>query len=154
MFKKHDKLLSIKELRHAAIGLLARREYSAHELTEKYISRAENPDDWPDVLQRLQDDGLQSDERFCESFLRSRLYKPYGPVRIKQELRLKGIDNLIMQQCFDEQSPDWRALAIEARQRRFGEALPDEPKERARQQRFLQSRGFSLDDVYGAFSGD
>jgi regulatory protein len=151
MFKKKEELLTKKELRHLAIGLLARREYSAHELTNKFLPRAENPLDWDEVLQRLQADKYQDDTRFCESFIRSSLYKPHGPIRIKQSLHLKGIDSWLIEVSLEQASPDWMALAIDARTRRYGEQLPTDAKEKARQQRFLQSRGFTLDVVYGAF---
>ena len=151
MFKKKEKLLTKKELRYFALGLLARREYSAYELTNKFVGRAENEQDWTDVLERLQSDKYQSDERCCESFIRSSLYKPHGSIRIKQSLRLKGIDSSVIDIGLENAAPDWLSLAIDLRSRRFGELLPDEPKEKARQQRFLQSRGFTLDVVYDAF---
>ena len=53
-----------------------------------------------------------------------------------------------------EEAPDFLALARAARLRKFGPELPKDRKERARQARFLQYRGFSNDHIRVVLEGD
>ena len=73
------------------MGLLARREHSARELSHKLKSRDYDEVSIQAVIESLIDEGLQSDDRFAEQFTRSRVEKGYGPIRIRQELRERGI---------------------------------------------------------------
>ncbi len=104
-----------------------------------------------DVIDNLRAEGLQSDERFTEAFVHIRVDRGYGPLRISQELQQRGVcDSLISRfMCLEE--PDWRQHAREAREKRFGTSLPTDYKDRAKQSRFLQSRGFSGEQIRQLF---
>jgi regulatory protein len=135
------------ELREAAIRLLARREHSRLELTRKLRQRG-----WPEsmteaTVDALARDNLQSDERFAESYVRQRVAKAYGPVRIRAELSERGIDDAQATRALAAESPDWLELASRWYERRYGAAPPADLKEKSRRQQALARRGFSFDQI-------
>ena len=139
-----------KQLRQSALGLLCRREYSRHELHQRLQRQAVSSEQVETVLAQLEQQGLQSDQRFAESFVRSRIARGQGAVRIGQELRQKGVDEQVRAQVLEACEQDWFELAADVRQRRFGDALTDEPRLRAKQLRFLLYRGFTQEQAYYA----
>ncbi|MEM9057270.1 MAG: regulatory protein RecX [Pseudomonadota bacterium] len=138
------------DVRRVAIGLLARREHSTLELARKLELRRFPETLIDEALARLADDGLLSDERFAEEFVRSRVGRGPGPRKIRHELKARGIDAAHADRLLYGDSHDWQALAEAARRRRFGNGVPAEFPERARQARFLQQRGFDPEHARGA----
>ena len=61
----------VKDIRRSAMNLLARREHGFNELVLK-LSQRFPKDRAVEQVDRLQKEGLQSDDRFVESFLNSR----------------------------------------------------------------------------------
>jgi len=135
------------DLREAALRLLARREHSHVELVHKLTRRG-----WPQaevgsVVDDLAEENLQSDERFAESYVRSRVARHYGPVRIRAELGERGIDRALAERALREQEVDWFALAADWYERRYGKDPVDDLKEKSRRQQALARRGFSHEHV-------
>lgn len=132
------------ELRDRAVALLARREHSRQELQHKLAQRGYGAEEINTALQQLQVDGYQSDARYAESLIRSRIAKAQGPLRIRAELAARGVaDDLVeaaLQQA--EQETDWLALASDLLQRRHHGEPATDFKEKARRMRYLQRRGF------------
>jgi regulatory protein len=135
------------DIRARALGLLARREHSRLELARKLRQRGMAGADLEQVLDELAAARLLSDTRFAEEYARSRASRGYGPLRIRAELRERGIDDAGIQAALAELGEDWCQQARAARQRRFGAESPVDLKERARQSRFLQQRGFSPEQI-------
>ena len=133
------------------MDFLARREYGQTELIRKLADKGFDRDAAEEAVRRLTDDGLQSDSRFAESFVQSRINQGKGPVRIRLDLSQKGIGDSVTELALEEADPDWRALAREQRIKKFGPDLPGDFKEKARQMRFLQYRGFEQDHIQSAF---
>jgi regulatory protein len=131
----------------AAVRLLARREHSRIELGRKLRARGMPAELVEEVLQSLQARRLQSDERYAESLVNSRVSRGQGPVRIRRDLSQQGIPDTEIDAALEAAGVDWYALARETRARRFGDEAPAEWKERARQARFLEYRGFSGDQI-------
>ena len=134
-----------RDIRLAALDLLARREHLRRELEIKLARRFSNAEAGviAKILQQLTAENLQSDQRFCESYIRARSGRGYGPERIRGELRRKGAEADIIELEMASCGTDWMMLARHTRVRKFGEAIPTEFKEKSKQQRFLQYRGFS-----------
>lgn len=136
--------------REDAIRLLARREHSRLELAERLAAKGHCAEAVNDCLDALAEEGLQSDARFAESFVRSRRFRGQGPVKIRAELERRGLGRERIQDAlFDAEQGaegDWFALACEALSRRFT-GPGDTPRERARRERFLAQRGFDFDQV-------
>jgi len=145
-------------LRKKAMDLLARREHSVDELQQKLLSHAKKKEldveIVADVIGALQKEGLVSDERFTEAFVRYRMNNGYGPRRIQSELRERGVDEKIQAAYLDFSDPQWFDQVELVRRKRFGENPPEDYKERARQARFLQYRGFTTDQTKRVLAGD
>lgn len=98
---------------------------------------------------------MQSDARFAASFVRSRILRGQGVIRIKGELRQRGVDQETLNDAFtavvESEHVDWFELARDTLSRRF--TTPGEtPKERAKRERFLASRGFDFEQIRYALS--
>ena len=146
-----DRFSSPREARKKAMDFLARREYGQTELIRKLADKGYERDVAAEAVTQLTTDGLQSDDRFTEAFVQSRINQGKGPVRIRLDLGQKGIDDSVIETTLEEADPDWRTLAREQRIKKFGHDLPPDFKEKARQMRFLQYRGFEQDHIQSAF---
>ncbi len=126
---------------------LTTRDHSRGELERKLLAEGFAPDLVRDCLDRFAARGLQSDERFVEAFVQSRLRRGWGPLRIRQELAQRGIQGEAVARSLDLGPAEWRALMVAAHDKRFGSAPPADPKERARRARFLEYRGFEVAEI-------
>jgi regulatory protein len=140
------------EARRKAMDLLARREHARIELERKLVAAGFDADTATDVLQQLANEGLQSDRRFVESFVQSRINQGKGPLRIHADLGQRGIPAALVDDVLEDIDEDWRALAKDVRVKKFGRPRPAEFSEKARQMRFLQYRGFEPDQIEAAIS--
>lgn len=136
--------------RDDAIRLLARREYSRAELTQRLLSREHSAEAIAACLDELASEGLQSDTRFSQSFLRSRVARGQGPLKVRVELERRGVERSLvattLAEAEREGEVDWFELACEVLARRFSQG-GDTPRERARRERFLASRGFNFEQI-------
>ncbi len=142
-------------VRLKAMDLLARREHSRLELQRKLCRKGCDEALVEAVLAQLVAEGLLSDGRFAESYVNARKARGEGPVRIRAALREKGVGDELIADVLDDEAADWQALIRAAWHKRFAGKLPQDHKERARQARFLQQRGFTMEQI-GAllFRGD
>ncbi|MFQ5609025.1 MAG: regulatory protein RecX [Woeseiaceae bacterium] len=147
-----DRFSDPLEARKKAMDYLARREHSRDELYHKMERAGFEPNVAIDAIERLQKDGLQSDRRFVDAFVQARINQGKGPTRIRAELCRRGIRDAMIHEVLTETQQDWSALAREIRVKKFGSDTPAEFKEKARQMRFLQYRGFEPDQVRSAVS--
>lgn len=143
-------LLDESGLRRKAVDLLARREYSFAELEKKLLAVAESEEQAYAALEWMTENGLQSDERFCEMFIRSKALSGYGPVRIKQELKQKGIASTLMDTTFEEQEIDWFVELNRLTHKKLSGTEQGDLKAKQKCMGFLQRRGFTLDQIYRA----
>ncbi len=121
--------------------MLVRREHSILELSQKLSNKQFEPDEIEKAIVTLIEQNYQSDERFAAEFIQMRFNQGKGPIKISVDLKQRGIDQ------FDLSEFDFFALAQTIRQRKFGVEAPNNFKEKAKQQRFLQSRGFRFDEI-------
>ncbi|MEE8387258.1 MAG: regulatory protein RecX [Acidiferrobacterales bacterium] len=140
--------------RKRAMALLARREHGRSELETKLVQRGCSRETASQALDELERDGLLSDERFTESLVLTRCNQGHGPVRIRHDLRQKGVADSIINRWLDARNEQWLALISRVRQQKFGDGLPGNYKERARQARFLQSRGFTAEQIHTVLKDD
>ena len=138
-------------LRERALRLLARREHSRAELARKLRTYASPEEELETLLEDLSRRKFLSDERYAESRAHA-LSRKYGAARIAHELRAKGLGKELAEQA----SGVARATEVErAREiwRRKFRIAPRTREERAKQMRFLQSRGFSFDAIRAVVAG-
>lgn len=93
------------------------------------------------VIPRLEDSGIQSDQRFTEARVRQRAVQGYGPLRIRAELTQAGISRDDTEAALGEAYTDWTEQAWSLIQRRFPKASEDR-NEALRAWRWLAGRGF------------
>ena len=132
---------------------LSRREHSQLELREKLAARDVDPGLIDATVEQLVADGLVSDARFAESFVGARMRRGQGPVRIRAELKRRGVADALIEQHLYDPELDWRGCAAEVRRKKFGADLPADFPSRAKQQRFLQYRGFTGEQIRAAMGG-
>ena len=125
---------------------LARREYSRAELHAKLLPHVTPEDSLDVVLDELVVRGWLSDTRAAEQMVRTRRSR-FGTQRIAHELKQKGISDELINAALPQLKHGELEAAREVWQKKFG-VVPQDAKEKAKQMRFLQSRGFSLDVVF------
>lgn len=136
-----------KDVKKAAYSLLARREHSQKELTQKLRQREFELADIEAVMKALVEQDIQSELRFGESMFRQRLSKGYGWTYIAAELKQKGLTSDIITAVSQSQHVDWFCQAQIAYQKRFGDTDITDQKDKAKRIRFLQYRGFSFEQI-------
>jgi len=137
--------------RKTALDLLARREHSARELSRKLAARNFSPELIESTLAGLAGEGLLDNARFAESFVHARYQRGQGPQKIGAELRERGIEDSLITEILGDEDRYWRELAVAVRRKRFGPELPRDFRERSRQMRFLQQRGFTSGQIRSVF---
>ena len=141
--------LSLTSLRSSALAMLARREHSQFELRQKLSELGAESSVIDTILHEFSTENWQNDRRFTEVFIRYSARKGQGLLNIRQELKQRGItDKEMVEELLAEH--DWFDLAQQTRSKKFGDELPTERKEQARQLRFLQYRGFSSEQCWTA----
>ncbi|MFK7976517.1 MAG: regulatory protein RecX [Halioglobus sp.] len=130
------------DVRFAAMNLLARREHSQRELRQKLLRRFDNVVVIDEQIALLSDENLQSDERFACSYARMRSGRGFGPLKVRQEMRERGLSDQQIQDAFNALETSWFDLAEQAYKKKFGEDRPADLKERSKRARFMQHRGF------------
>ena len=143
-----------KSIRETAMDYLSRREHSTHELYQKLFKKDFSANDIELALEQLTQDNLLSDERFTEAFIHHRWQRGSGPLKIRAELRQKGLSDAMIARFLNERDDKWRESAQHVRVKKYGANFPTELKEKARQARFLQSRGFSSEQTRYAIRDD
>jgi regulatory protein len=94
-----------------------------------------------------------NDERYAYNYVAYHAGRGRGPIRIAADLRACDLTPELIEAALGG-GPDWRAVAAATRARRFGKAAPASWREKARQARFLQYRGFSADHIRAATGAD
>jgi regulatory protein len=130
------------EIEGRALRLLAGREHSRAELRRKLTGRGYPAELTDRVLAALEKRGLLSERRYAESYIASRQRRGYGPLRIRAELRERGIETAEIESRLDPGDEQWWGIMLEIAERRFGAEPPGDRREQGRRGRFLQQRGF------------
>jgi regulatory protein len=132
-------------LRARALRLLARREHSRAELRRKLAAHAEEGVDLDALLDDFTKRGWLSEERFVEQTVRAKSRR-FGPLKIAHHLREKGIGEAEIAQAVALAREGEHESLESAWRSRFGR-IPADAAEKARQVRFLQGRGYSLQSI-------
>jgi regulatory protein len=140
-------------IRAAALTLLARRDWLTGELSARLLAAGCDRQATAGVITELVQERLLNDARYAERYVAARAERGQGPVRIAAQLASLGVPRELIDAALGS-GPDWRAVAVAVRRRKFGAAPPESWAEKARQARFLQSRGFSADHVRSVTGAD
>ncbi len=154
-----DEIKSNSRLRWLAFYYLSVREHSANELKNKLLAKNQDPDKIDALLTEFAEKGYQSEMRTALMLIREGIRKGRGRRRIEQDFYQRqlelpsNIDELIDMANAEsdefadfidnnEDKVDWLSLAVAARVKKYGNQIPTSQKEKAKQLRFLQYRGF------------
>ena len=140
-----------KELRERALGYLARREHTRQELARKLAASCEDGDEIEALLDDFAKRGWLSEARYVDMVVQARQGK-FGSRRIAHELREKGVSEESIAAAVTEVRDGELESARAVWAKKFG-SLPADAKEKARQMRFLASRGFGQETIYKVMRG-
>lgn len=141
------------KLLERALRWLARREYARSQLREKLIRLGGHPERIESVLDHLSAIGAQSDRRFTEEYVRSKVGRGFGPLKIGHALEAHGIAHELIVAELGRPDAAWIPVAERVRARHFGMDRPVDAATRERQSRFLLQRGFTPPVVAGLWQG-
>ena len=136
------------------MDFLARREHSFQELSRKL--QLKYPDATPpqitEVIEKLQADGLQSDERFTESWVRYRQSRGFGYLHILADLKERGIASTVVDRYLFSDDDNWMATAKALVSKRLAadELIEFGSKPHRKLMRYLESRGFGSREIQTA----
>ena len=136
-----------QRIRDTMLRMLARREHSEAEVRQKMQMRGFDMCIVQTELADFQQRNWQNDIRFTEQFVRQRIARGQGEVRIRYELRMQQISDELINAAIGEQDVDWFELAKQTHDRRFGEPGSLTLKQKQQHQRLLQSKGFTSDQI-------
>jgi len=138
-------------LKGRALRLLSQREHSRAELVTKLTRHVQEGDDLAAVLDDLQAKDFINETRVVESVVHRRASR-LGAARIRQELQAKGLPAEAVQHAVDQLKDTELDRAREVWRRKFG-TVAEDAQARAKQMRFLMTRGFSGDVVHRVVRG-
>src|SRR5579872_1190966 len=133
------------------MNLLARREHSEIELARKLRKKGFAEDSIQQVMLKLIQENLLSNNRFIENYIHFRRAKGFGPLRIQAELIERGIHEELIDHHLKITDNAWFAEVREVWRKRFKNQMPQDFKTRAAQMRFLYSRGFTSEQIESVF---
>ena len=140
--------LTESEIRDIALRYLGRREYAVQELRQKLLQRGADSALTDTVITELVEQNLLSDERFTEMYVRMRTRLLFGPLKIRAELRGRGIADHLAARFMPSGEDAWFDAATQwAEKKRRGEL---DYTERARVYRSLMNRGFTHEQANAA----
>jgi regulatory protein len=132
-----------KDIKDACLRLLARRDHSRKELLNKLTGKGFDREDVLAVIDELAQQGWQDDQRYAHNYVRYRMQKGYGPVRIEYELRQNGIDEIDLDAVVQESASSWMDLLEQVYNKKYNHKKNLDRNEWAKRSRFLLHRGFT-----------
>ena len=139
------------KIRFKILDLLSRREHSFNEIIYKLKDRVDSEGRLFEELTKLKEENLQSDERFAESYTRSRSVKGFGPEKISYELKSRGIsENLISKIVYSDEI-NWMEIIKKEFSKKFIVDNDFAKEDISRAKKFLLQRGFEFDQINQLF---
>ena len=142
-------------LKKRALYYLGKREYSRKELYEKITPFSESLEltrqQVNQILTELESKDWLSDRRFTDQFIFSKKRK-FGLKKMEFELKMHGVNEIIIHNALNEIKSEEYNLAKNIWEKKFRK-LPENPEERLKQMRFLQSRGINSALIHQILSG-
>ena len=142
-------LSSSKLIRIKIMDYLAIRDHSKKELIKKMANKVDSIDLLKEEINKLESQGYINEGRFAEEYIRARILRGYGPIRIKSELRTRGLKDDTIGTSLSNYDEAWLSIAIKALNKKFsiGKEGNDELKLLLKKKRFLAYRGFSFEQI-------
>lgn len=139
-----------EQIKTICFGLLTLREHSRQELLLKLTAKGYPAELVQVVINELALHDWQSDQRYAENYARQRQQKGFGKLRVRYELRQRGIEAVNLESFTEDQEDEFSLL-----QRIYLKKYPADTVisggERAKRFRFLLQRGFSAEMINDLF---
>ena len=138
---------TLKKAMHAAVHLLALRSHTAYEIKQKLKKRGFSMEAISRTISECTRLNYLNDTDYARFYFESLTAKGYGPHRIRNAMRQKGLSGEIIQQIFIEQDAEHGEL--ENCRRAFHKKiatfhhLKNPKKRREKIYRYLYQRGFT-----------
>lgn len=158
---------ALNKLRSTALAWLGRQEYYEAKFRQKLKDKEATEEQIELIVGEFIENNWLSELRYCEAFVRSRIAKGQGKIRIQADARQKRLDQDYLIQAFDNIETDWFEQALQTYNRRYGDKPLDNSddgfeqtqekrlaraKEKAKRMRFMQSRGFNQEQTQFAMA--
>ena len=142
--------LTEAEVREIAVRYLTRREYGVEELRQKLLQRGADFAITDAVVGELAEENLVSDKRFTDMYVRMRIRRLFGPLKIRGELRQRGIPDHLVAAALQVDDEIWVESAVQWAGRRIHADLDFAQK--AKIHRKLTNRGFNHEQANSALA--
>ncbi len=140
--------------RDSALQLLSRRDHGRCELVQKLKAKGYPQAEIDQVIEYCDHFGYLDDQRFAQALVRQHISKGHGELRIRQELKHKQLAADMIELALQQADVDWFELARQTAEKKFDVMEPVGQKEKAKQIRFLQYRGFSFEQIQYALDSE
>jgi regulatory protein len=137
----------------AALDALARRDLASEDLRRKLLEKGYDTTVVAPVLDALRAEKLVDDRRYVENFVAYHASRGQGPIRVRLNLRQKGLDEALVEECLAAYT-DWAGRLKEVQRKKFGAKPPCGYADKQRQARFLAYRGFTSAQIRTALGFD
>ena len=132
---------------------LSMREHSRKELIDKLSKKYFEMDLILQCIDEFSTKNLQSDDRYTESFVRSKYNNHKGPNFISASLKSKGVSESIIDNVLSSYNEeDWQLIAIAALEKKTIYRNIEPAKSKIKQKMFLSGRGFSYKTIEHALN--
>ena len=148
--KDNDLTPDTKKLTVTALAWLGRQEYSIAKFTKKLKDNHASDEQVQNIVEEFCARNWLSEQRYCEGFVRARIGKGQGKLRILNDGRGHQLDSNTLSEAIDAQEVDWFELALSTYVKRYGTGSQPKSmdiKEKAKRMRFMQYRGFTMEQV-------
>ena len=144
-----------------ALRILSYRFNSEAELRRKLRAKKFEAEDIDETLARLRRESWLDDDRFAAAFVRARSAKRVGPLRIRRELGVAGVEEEVIERALAANSDDEASEAalgdlcakrMRIVARRYGQEYLSTEEGRQRVAAYLVRQGYDLGDVLGAIN--
>ena len=137
--------LTEAEVREIAVRYLTRREYGVEELRQKLLQRGADFAITDAVVGELAEENLVSDKRFTDMYVRMRIRRLFGPLKIRGELRGRGIADYLIDKAMPDGQKIWFDTASQWADKKYQGEL--DYAARAKIYRSLMNRGFTQEQA-------
>ena len=127
------------------MNYLANREHSRHELRSKLVKHDYDLQDIEQALDQLQQDSLQCDQRFADSYVRSKVAAGFGPRYLEQQLQSRRVDAELIADALSTVEA-WQPVIARVWLKKYRDS-ESTLQQQAKQRRFLLSRGFDNEQI-------
>ena len=134
--------------RVTAANMIGSRALSKKELTRRLVKKGSDETDAQAAADWLEDIGAVDDAGYAAAVARHYGGKGYGPQRVREELRRRGVDRALWDEALEEMPETAEILDQLIRKKCRGEL--SDPREKKRVSDALLRRGFAWSDVKAA----